>query len=293
MGGAIDKEITMIVVTGATGKLGKLVIEELLKKVPAGEIVAAVRTPEKAADLAALGVVVRAADYAKPETLATAFAGADKLLLISSNALGAREEQHKAVIDAAVAAKVKLLAYTSVLRADTSKLGLASEHLATEKFVRASGLPFVFLRNGWYLENHTEALGAALQHGAIPGAAGDGRFSSASRADYAGAAAEVLAGDGHENKVYELAGDASYSLSELAATVAKLSGKNVVYNNLGEKEYAGALAGFGLPGEIAEMLADSDTQASKGELESDSRDLHTLLGRTTTTLDEAVKAALR
>jgi NAD(P)H dehydrogenase (quinone) len=283
----------MIVVTGATGKLGHHVIEALLKKVPAGEIVAAVRTPAKAADLAALGVIVRAADYSKPETLSAAFAGANKVLLISSNELGARDAQHKAVIDAAVAAKVKLFAYTSVLRADTSKLSLASEHLATEKLIRASGLPFVFLRNGWYLENHTEALGAALQHGAILGAASEGRFSSAARVDYAGAAAEVLAGAGHENKVYELAGDSSFSLTELAATVSKLSGKNVVYNNLSEKEYEGALAGFGLPAALAEMLADSDAGAAEGELESDSRDLHTLLGRATTTLDEAVKAALK
>jgi NAD(P)H dehydrogenase (quinone) len=283
----------MIVVTGATGKLGHHVIEALLKKVPAGKIVAAVRSPEKAADLAALGVVVRAADYAKPETLASAFAGAEKVLLISSNALCAREEQHKTVIDAAVAAKVKLLAYTSVLRADTSKLILAAEHLATETLIRESGLPFAFLRNGWYFENNTEALGPALEHGVILGASGEGRFSSASRADYAGAAAEVLTGAGHGNKVYELAGDASFSKAELAATVSRLSGKSVVYNNMTETDYAGALAGFGLPAELTEMLADSDEQASKGELQSDSSDLHTLIGRPTMTLEEAVKDALQ
>jgi NAD(P)H dehydrogenase (quinone) len=282
----------MIVVTGATGKLGRHVIEALLKKVPAGEIVAAVRTPEKAADLAAQGVVVRTADYSKPETLVAAFAGAEKVLLISSNELGAREEQHKAVINAAVAAKAKLLAYTSILRADTSKLILAKEHLATETLIRASGLPFAFLRNGWYLENNTEALGSALEHGVILGASGEGRFSSAARADYAGAAAEVLSGSGHENKVYELAGDASFSKTELAATVSRLSGKTVVYKDMPEKEYAGALASFGLPADLTEMLADSDAGASKGELQSDSHDLHTLLQRATITLEEAVKAAL-
>lgn len=283
----------MIVVTGATGKLGRHVIEVLLKKVPAGKIVAAVRSPKNAADLAALGVVVRAADYAKPDTLTSAFAGAEKVLLISSNALGAREEQHKAVIRAAAEAKVKLLAYTSVLRAETSKLILAKEHLATEALIRESGLPFAFLRNGWYLENNTEALGPALEHGVILGASADGRFSSAARADYAGAAAEVLTAAGHENKVYELAGETSFSKAELAATVSRLSGKTVIYKNLSESEYAGALAGFGLPAELTEMLADSDEQASKGELESDSQDLRTLIGRPTMTLEEAVKTALK
>jgi NAD(P)H dehydrogenase (quinone) len=293
MDGAIDNEKRMIVVTGATGKLGRHVIEVLLKKVPAGKIVAAVRSPKNAADLAALGVVVRAADYAKPDTLTSAFAGAEKVLLISSNALGAREEQHKAVIRAAAEAKVKLLAYTSVLRAETSKLILAKEHLATEALIRESGLPFAFLRNGWYLENNTEALGPALEHGVILGASADGRFSSAARADYAGAAAEVLTAAGHENKVYELAGETSFSKAELAATVSRLSGKTVIYKNLSESEYAGALAGFGLPAELTEMLADSDEQASKGELESDSQDLRTLIGRPTMTLEEAVKTALK
>jgi NAD(P)H dehydrogenase (quinone) len=282
----------MIVVTGATGKLGNHVVRELLKRVPAAEIIAGVRDPKKAHELTSLGVQVREADYAKPESLKTALAGSEKVLLISSNALGERQAQHQAVIDASKAAGVKLLAYTSILRADTSALGLAKEHLETEESIRRSGLPFVFLRNGWYLENHTESLGPALAHGAILGAAGDGRFASAARADYAGAAAAVLTGEGHANKIYELAGDASYSLTELAAEVSRRSGKAVAYRNLSQGEYEAALAGFGLPGPIAAMLAESDAGAANGELDSDSRDLHELLGRATTSLAAAVAAAI-
>jgi NAD(P)H dehydrogenase (quinone) len=284
----------MIVVTGATGKLGSLVVKALLERAPAGEIVAAVRSVEKAASLKSLGVQVREADYARPETLTAAFAGAEKLLLISSNVLGEeRVKQHKTAIDAAVKAGVKLIAYTSVLGADTSKLIVAKDHLATEKAIAASGMKYVFLRNGWYLENYTENLGPALEHGAILGSAKDGRFSAAARADYADAAAVVLTADGHENKVYELAGDSSFNLSELAAEVSKASGKTVVYQDLPEEAYAGALKGFGLPAPIAEMLAHSDVCASEGELESKSRDLSTLLGRPTTTLANAVASAVK
>ncbi|QHN02591.1 SDR family oxidoreductase [Granulicella sp. WH15] len=282
----------MIVVTGATGKLGHHVIKGLLKKVPATQIVAAVRNPEKASDLAALGVQLRQADYSKPVTLASTFAGAEKVLLISSNELGERVAQHKAVIDAAIAANVKLLAYTSILRADTSALALATEHLATEEHIRSSGLPFVLLRNGWYLENHTEVLGPALQHGTILGAAQDGKLASASREDYALAAATVLTGEGHENKVYELAGDNSYTLSELAAEVSKIASVPVAYKNLTPSEYETALLGFGLPAALASLLANSDAGAAKGELDSTSHDLQALLGRPTTTLTEAVHAAI-
>jgi NAD(P)H dehydrogenase (quinone) len=283
----------MIVVTGATGKLGHHVIEGLLEKVPAAQIVAAVRSPEKAKDLADLGVALRHADYSRPETLDSAFVGADKILLISSSEVGQRESQHKAVIDAARKARVNLLAYTSILRADTSALALAREHKVTEEYIRSSGLPFVFLRNGWYLENHTEALKPALQHGVILGAAGEGRFASAARADYAVAAVEVLAGAGHENKIYELAGDNSYTLSELADEVSKQAGKPVRYQNLSSKDYETALVGFGLPAPVAGMLADADACAAKGELDSSSRDLSKLIGRLTTTLAEAVRAVLK
>ncbi len=283
----------MIVVTGATGKLGRLVVEGLLKKTAAAEIVAAVRSPEKATEMKALGVQVREADYARPETLRAAFAGAEKVLLISSNTMGpARVTQHVAAIEAAKAAGVTLLAYTSVLRADTSTLPMAPDHKATEEALKASGVPYVMLRNGWYFENYTENLGPALEHGAVLGSAGEGRFSAAARADYAAAAATVLTADGFANRTFELAGDAAFTLTELAAEVSKQAGKTVVYKDLPMAAYAGALASFGLPQPVAEMLAKADEEAKAGALESDSRDLQTLIGRATMTLAEAVRAAL-
>ena len=283
----------MIVVTGATGKLGRLVLEGLLKVVPAGQIVAAVRDPQKATDLSALGVTVRAADYNDPVSLQSAFAGAEKVLLISSNDLARRIAQQQAVVDAAKAAGVQLLAYTSLINLDRTSIGLARDHRATEQAIRESGLKYVMLRDDWYLENHTGQLAPALAHGVILGSAGEGRFAAAARADYAAAAVAVLTGTGHENKVYELAGDAQYSYSELAAELSKQSGKAVVYKDLPEAEYAKTLEGFGLPAEVATMLADADAGAAKGDLESTSKDLGTLIGRPTQTLAEAVAAALK
>ena len=283
----------MIIVTGATGKLGRHVIAGLLEKVPAAEVVAAVRSPEKAEDLRRLEVQVRQADYSQPETLRSAFIGADKVLLISSTEVNGRISQHQAVIDAAQSAGAALLAYTSILRADTSTLALAAEHKATEENIRASGLPFVFLRNGWYLENQTEQIGPVLQHGVLLGAAGDGRFASAARSDYAAAAVAVLTGTGHENKIYELAGDTSFTLSELAAEVSKQSGKPVSYKNLPPDDYQKALVSVGLPAALAELLADADAGAARGELDSASRDLHSLIGRPTVTLRDAVAAAIQ
>ena len=282
----------MIAITGATGQLGRLVLQNLLKTVPASQIVAAVRSPEKAADLAALGVQVRQADYAQPATLEAAFQGVDKLLLISSSEVGQRAPQHAAVIAAAQKAGVKLIAYTSILRADTSPLGLAAEHKETEAMLRASGIPFVLLRNGWYTENYTASVPAALQYGAVMGSAKDGRIASAARADYAAAAAAVLTKDGQAGKVYELAGDTAYTLSELAAEIAKQSGKPVVYNDLPEAAYAAALVQVGLPEGFAALLADSDVGASKGGLFDDGHQLSQLIGRPTTPLADVVKAAL-
>ena len=287
----------MIAVTGATGHLGRLVIDGLLKTLPASEIIAVVRTPEKAADLAALGVQVRAGDYTQPETLRPALAGADKVLLISSSDLSAgsdaRAAQHQAVIDAAQAEGVSLLAYTSILRADTSPLALARVHKATENAIRQSSVPFVFLRNGWYLENQTEALAPAIEHGAIIGAAGEGKFASAGRTDYAAAAVAVLTLPGQENKIYELAGDTPYTLTELAAEVAQQSGKPVAYQNLPPAEYQKALEGFGLPAPLAEMLVDADAGAANGELDGSSAEMRSLIGRPTMTLAEAVQAAVK
>lgn len=286
----------MIVITGASGQLGRLVIEALLKKLPASEIVAAVRKPESVADLAARGVVVRVADYDKPETLAPAFAGADKLLLISASEVGRRLPQHAAVIEAAKHAGVGLLAYTSLLHADTTPLPLGAEHKATEALIRDSGLPFVLLRNGWYTENYLASVPVALQHGAVFGSAGEGRIASAARADYAEAAAAVLTREGQAGKVYELAGDSSYTLTEFAAAISSTTGKAVIYQDLPEEEYKGALQAAGLPDFVADMLAASDVGASKGGLFDDSRQLSALIGRPTTPLSallpHAVETAL-
>lgn len=282
----------MIVVTGATGQLGRLVIQSLLTKLPAAQIVAAVRQPERAADLAELGVQVRQADYTKPATLDAAFHGAEKVLLISSSEVGQRTAQHKNVIDAAKRAGVALLAYTSLLHADRSPLGLAAEHQATEALLKESGLPYVLLRNGWYTENYLASIPPALQHGAYIGSAGDGRIASAARADYAEAAAAVLTLTGQAGKVYELAGDESYTLAEFAAELSKQAGQSIPYVNLPEADFKAALVGAGLPEPLAGLLADSDIGAANGGLFDDQRQLSHLIGRPTTTLAVLIKAAL-
>jgi NAD(P)H dehydrogenase (quinone) len=282
----------MITVTGASGQLGRLVVEALLKKLPAGEIVAAVRNPEKVADLAARGVQVRQADYDQPASLVAAFKGADKLLLISASEVGRRVPQHRAVIDAAKAAGVGLLAYTSILHADTSPLPLAAEHKETESLIRASGLPAVILRNGWYTENYMAGIPSALQYGVVLGSAKQGRIASAARADFAEAAAAVLTQENQAGRIYELAGDESYTLGELAAEIAGQSGKVVAYQDLPESEYKNALLGAGLPDFLATLLAESDVGASKGGLFDDSRQLSALINRPTTPLAELVRLAL-
>jgi NAD(P)H dehydrogenase (quinone) len=282
----------MIVVTGATGKLGSLVVEGLLQKVPANQIIAAVRTPDKASGLGARGVQIREADYSRPETLNAAFAGATKVLLISGNELGQRVAQHKAVVDAAKAAGVRLLAYTSLLRADTSKLLLAAEHLATEKYLRASGIAFTLLRNGWYAENLTAGIAAAVQQGAFIGASKDGRIAAATRAEYANAAVAALTGEGHENQVYELAADTAFTRAELAAEVSKQIGKSIAYHNLPEAEYEKVLASF-LPPELARIIADAEAHAAEGALDDDSHTLSRLVGRATMPLADVVANALQ
>lgn len=282
----------MIVITGASGQLGRLVIESLLPKLPAGELVAAVRHPEKVADLAARGVQVRHADYDRPETLAAAFAGADKLLLISGSEVGRRVPQHRAAIAAAKAAGIGLLAYTSLLHADTSPLPLAAEHQATEALIRESGLPAVILRNGWYTENYLAGIPAALQHGVLLGSAGDGRIASAARADYAAAATAVLTLPDQAGRIYELAGDEAYTMAGLAAEVARQSGQAVAYQNLPEGEFTAVLRGAGLPDWLATLLAESDVGAAKGGLFDAGRQLSALIGRPTTPLAEQIRLAL-
>ena len=284
----------MYAITGASGQLGRLVIQQLIARgVPAGQIVALVRSPAKAADLAALGVVLRQADYSQPATLGPALAGVQRLLLISSSEIGQRVPQHRAVIDAARAAGVGFVAYTSLLRADTTPLGLGAEHTATEAALRESGLPHAILRHGWYTENYLASVAPALQHGAFIGSAGDGRIASATRLDFADADAAVLLNPPASGSVLEMAGDEAYTLAELAAEIGRQAGRTIPYVNLPQAEFAAALAGAGLPGPLAELLAESDVGASKGGLFDDGRVLSGLLGRPTTPLNQAVAAALR
>jgi NAD(P)H dehydrogenase (quinone) len=284
----------MIAVTGSTGPFGRIAIDNLLERgVAPGQIVAIARNPEKAADLAARGVQVRQADYSQPESLVAALQGVEKLLFVSGSEAGQRIPQHRNVIDAARQAGVRLIAYTSILNADTTRMQLAAEHKATEEMIRASGIPFVLLRNSWYLENYTGNLASTVEHGVLLGSADDGRLNAATRADLAVAAAAVIAGEGHENQVYELGGDVAFTLAELADIISRESGRTVEYRNLPEDAYAEALIGFGLPEGFARVLADSDRGIARGDLSTDRDDLRRLIGRPTTTSAEAVAAALK
>lgn len=283
----------MIAITGATGQLGHHVIESLLKTVPASQVVAIVRHPAKAATLSQRGITVRQADYSDEAAFTTALQGVEKLLLISSSEVGQRAVQHRNVINAAKTAGVKFIAYTSLLHADRSPLGLHLEHVETEKMLAGSGIPYTLLRNGWYSENYLASAPAALEHGVFIGAAGEGKIASATRADYAAAAARVLSTDGHAGKVYELAGDDAWTLSQLADELSQQSGKHIVYQNLSEADFAAALQGAGLPAGLADMLADSDIGASEGGLFDNSRTLSQLIGRPTTTIADSVRTMLQ
>ena len=283
----------MIAISAATGQLGRLVISHLLKKQPASGLVAIVRTPAKAADLAAKGVQVRHGDYADPASLDRALAGVDRLLLISSSEIGHRAEQHRNAIEAARRQKVKAIVYTSLLRADTSDLSLAGEHRETEAMLKASGIPYVLLRNGWYTENYTASVPPALANGAFYGAAGEGRIASAARTDYAEAAAIVLTGEIKSGKIYELAGDTAYTLADLAAELSRQSGQKIPYVNIPEADYRGALLKAGLPDVLATGLASWDVSASKGALFDDTHQLSRLIGHPTTPMPETVRQALR
>lgn len=283
----------MIAITGASGQLGRLVIDELLTTTPASEITALVRTPESISDLAERGITVRQADYNEPGTLIEALKGIKKLLLISSSEVGQRAQQHQNVTNAAKENGIELIAYTSILHADTSPLGLAEEHRATEAILSESGIPFALLRNGWYSENYTAGIPAALQLGTLYGCAGDGLIASAARADYAAAAAKVITMDNQSGKIYELSGDKAYTLAELAAEISQQTGKEIGYVNLPEADYASALEQAGLPAPLAHMLADSDTGASQGGLYDKSQTLSGLISRPTTPIAESAKEALK
>lgn len=280
---------TKIGITGATGQLGQLVVEKLKTKIDATSIVALVRDRQKAASL---GVESRLFDYNKPEILMDALQGIDYLLLISGNEIGQRAAQHKNIVEAAQKAGVKWIVYTSLLHADTSTLSLTPEHLATEAAIKQSGIKYTILRNGWYTENYSGSIQGAVGAGALIGSAGNGKISSAARADFADAAVEVLTGSGHQGKTYELAGDESFTLAELASEISTQTGKAISYNNLPEEEYAKVLGSFGLPEAIAKAVASWDVAASKGDLFDDSLQLASLIGHPTTPLSVVVKNVL-
>jgi NAD(P)H dehydrogenase (quinone) len=282
-----------VVVTGATGHLGRLVVESLLERgVPADQIVAGGRKLEKLADLAERGVVVRTIDYDDPATLKDAFTGADRVLLVSGNEFGSRPAQHQAVVDAAKDAGVGHLVYTSILHAGSTGNPIAPEHEATEAAVLASGLPYTLLRNGWYHENYTAQLPGYLANGVV-GATGEGRIDTAARADYAAAAAAVLTGDGHQGQTYELAGDSGFTLAELAAEVSRQSGQEVGHVNLSEAALAELLQNAaGMPAPVASTFAGVDTAIANGDLADDSRTLSRLIGRPTTPISDAIATAL-
>lgn len=277
-------------ITGATGHLGRLVVAKMKERAAADDLVALVRSPQKAADL---GIEAREADYDKPETLQRALQGIDTLLLISGSEVGKRARQHQHIIDAAKQNGVQRIVYTSVLHADNTSVSLATEHRATEQALKDSGIPHTFLRNGWYTENYTGSIPGALAGGAVIGSAGEGKISAATREDYADAAVAVLTSEGHEGKVYELAGDEAFTLKEYAAELSRQTGRDIPYKNLPEAEYAAALAGFGIPEDMAKAIAGWDVSVSKGDLFDDSRQLSKLIGRPTTPLTVAIEEALK
>jgi NAD(P)H dehydrogenase (quinone) len=278
-----------IAITGATGHLGRLVINKLKAKVSDAAIIALARTPAKAADL---GVFVREADYSNPETLVQALSDIETLLLISSSEVGQRAIQHHNIIETAKESGVQHIVYTSLLHADTSPLSLADEHRQTEQELKASGIPFTILRNGWYTENYTGSIPGALAGGVFLGSAGEGKISSAARADYAEAAVAVLTGEGHTGKTYELAGDEAYTLRDLAAEISRQVGQSIPYQDLSEADYAAALTSFGLPAALAQAIAGWDVGASQGALFDDSRTLSALISRPTTPFSAVVTATL-
>lgn len=290
----MSETIETIGVTGATGALGRIVVRLLRERHPDRKVVALVRDPAKAGDLAALGADVRPFDYDRPETLRPALAGIDKLLLISGNAVGERERQHRAVIEAARDAGVGLVAYTSVLRAGETTLAIAAEHKATEAVLREIGVPFVLLRHGWYCENYVFRVQAAVTSGTLPHCTGEGRISAAPRADFAEAAVAILtAPEPQAGKVYELAGSKSFTFNQLAAMAAKISGKRVEAVNLPKPEFEAAIVAIGMPAFVAGLIAKSDHGASEGGLLEEGRTMERVIGRPTVPMDEVLETALR
>jgi len=278
-----------IAVTGATGQLGQIAINKLKEKTASDNIIALVRDTEKAKSL---GVEARVFDYNKPENLSSALQGVDKLLLISGNEIGKRSEQHASVINAAKLAGVKHIVYTSLLKADSSTLVLAGEHMETEKLLKESGLIYTILRHGWYTENYTVSLPDIIKHGVLLGSSGEGKISSATREDYAEADVNVLLHSGHENKTYELAGTQSYTMNDMALEISKQTGKEIPYHNIPVEEYTKVLVEAGLPEGMAQFFAGTHVSTEKGDLYYSGKELSTLINRPTTTLSQAIKNAL-
>lgn len=273
-------------ITGATGHLGRLVVEKLKSKIPSEDIVALVRSVDKAGDM---GISARAFGYEKPETLADELTGIDTLFFISANRLNDRVSLHKNVVNAVKNSKIKWIVYTSLLHADTTSLGLGEDHRQTEQLIKETGIPFTFLRNGWYTENYAGSIDGAINGGAFIGCAGNGKVSGAAREDYADAAVAVLTGTGHESKTYELAGDGYFTLADFAKEISNSAGKNIPYMNLDEKDYAEALMKMGLPKDVANAIAGWDTGAAKNDLFDDSHTLSRLTGKPTRPFGVTVK----
>jgi NAD(P)H dehydrogenase (quinone) len=278
-----------ILLTGATGHLGRHVLDALLERgVAPTDLVAGGRRLDALAEYAARGVRVVELDYDRPETVAAAVDGVDTVLLISASEPGKRLPQHQAVIDAAAAAGVGRIVYTSILHAADTPHVLAPEHKATEQAIAASGIPATLLRNGWYTENYASTLDAARGTGEIVASAGDGRVASASRRDYAEAAAAVLTTEGHEGEVYELSGDVAWTHADLAAALAEVLGRDVAYRDVAPEEHTATLIALGLDAGTAGFVVAMDQNTKAGLLASTTGDLSRLIGRPTTPLKDAL-----
>lgn len=281
-----------IAITGATGLLGRLVIQSLIKLNSQHRIIALVRDLDKALALSNQGIETRYFDYDQPQSLIPALTGVDKLLLISATEIGRRTSQHKAVIEAAYAAQVPYIAYTSLLHANSTALSVAKEHHETEQLIQNSGLKYTFLRNNWYTENYLASLSNTIESGVLYAAARDGKISSATRQEYAEAAANVLLNIGHENQIYELAGSTAFTLTDLAEAISQVSGQAIRYQNLDAQQYQQGLIQAGLPQALVEVIVDADIHANQGALYSESQDLENLINRKTISIHDAVKNAL-
>ncbi|MGG1679883.1 SDR family oxidoreductase [Neobacillus sp. NRS-1170] len=277
-----------MLVTGATGKLGTKVVETLLKTVPASHLAVSVRNPEKAAELQARGVEVRQGDFDRPETLDSAFAGIDRLLLISADGDNeTRIRQHTDAVAAAERAGVKFIAYTSLANASETTMFLAPPHVATEAAILKTGIPFSFLRNNWYLENEIPSIQGVLAGAPWVTSAGSGKVGWALQQDYAEAAAAVLAGDGHENTIYELSGK-PVSQEELVSALSTVLGKEIPVQQVDDATYADIMKGAGLPDFLIPFLVGIQKGIRDGALEIESNDFEKLLGRPAISINEAL-----